>query len=311
MVRIVWATDGSAAAAACVPVLRALDAPEHTVFATIVGPPALLSEARPDPSRLLWHVVPGYRDEVSARLADLAEAETARLGAFRAQVESAARLGSPAVELIDVALAERADLVVLGAHGHGAARRLLLGSVSQQVAQHAPCSVLVVRRKRRPARVVLGLDGAPESARALDLLLEMHPRPGDVAVVAHAVADPPPLRHVERDAREDRRIQELYARAVAGEQQVARTRVQQAARRLRKHGWTVETSIRRGTPVGVLLDLARARTADLLAIGAHGEHAGDESLGADSLHLLQQAPCSVLIAREEHSTTPRARRGVN
>jgi len=38
-----------------------------------------------------------------------------------------------------------ADLIVLGSHGYGLWRRALLGSVSNSVLHHAPCSVLVVR----------------------------------------------------------------------------------------------------------------------------------------------------------------------
>lgn len=40
-----------------------------------------------------------------------------------------------------------ADVIVLGSHGYGLWRRALLGSVSNSVLHHAPCSVLVVRNK--------------------------------------------------------------------------------------------------------------------------------------------------------------------
>jgi nucleotide-binding universal stress UspA family protein len=49
----------------------------------------------------------------------------------------------PAPALVEAS--RQADLVVLGSRGLGAFRGLLLGSVSQHVAQHAYCSVAVVR----------------------------------------------------------------------------------------------------------------------------------------------------------------------
>ncbi len=39
----------------------------------------------------------------------------------------------------------RADLVVMGTHGRGGLERLLLGSVAESVARHAPVPVLLVR----------------------------------------------------------------------------------------------------------------------------------------------------------------------
>lgn len=61
------------------------------------------------------------------------------------QVREAMRLGKPADEILAVAKQHKADLIVSGAKGLGAIGRVLLGSVSTRVVQHASCSVLVVR----------------------------------------------------------------------------------------------------------------------------------------------------------------------
>lgn len=53
--------------------------------------------------------------------------------------------GSPRPVILDEAESWGADLVVLGSHGYGPLKRLLLGSVSQAVVSHAKCSVEVVR----------------------------------------------------------------------------------------------------------------------------------------------------------------------
>ena len=39
------------------------------------------------------------------------------------------------------------DLIIVGSQGHGAFSRFLLGSVSQSLATHADCSVMIVRKR--------------------------------------------------------------------------------------------------------------------------------------------------------------------
>jgi nucleotide-binding universal stress UspA family protein len=84
---------------------------------------------------------PSYGDDDARRFLD----ETvAGLGdeAVGLDIERAAVCDLPARGLLDSA--GDADLLVVGARGMGGFRGLLLGSVSQQVAQHAPCPVVIV-----------------------------------------------------------------------------------------------------------------------------------------------------------------------
>ena len=74
----------------------------------------------------------------------LAEAlDEARAEARDVQIETIAVEGQPAKALVEVA--KGADLLVVGSRGLGGFRELLLGSVSQQCAQHATCPVVIVR----------------------------------------------------------------------------------------------------------------------------------------------------------------------
>jgi len=74
----------------------------------------------------------------------LAEAlDEARAEAREVQIETIAVEGQPAKVLVEVA--KGADLLVVGSRGLGGFRELLLGSVSQQCAQHATCPVVIVR----------------------------------------------------------------------------------------------------------------------------------------------------------------------
>ena len=55
--------------------------------------------------------------------------------------------GDAGAVICDVAAAIDADLVVIGSHGSGFLKRMLMGSVSHHVLHHAPCPVLVLREQ--------------------------------------------------------------------------------------------------------------------------------------------------------------------
>jgi len=54
-------------------------------------------------------------------------------------------IGDPGTELCRLAADGSFDVLVVGSHGSGFLKRVLLGSVSNHVLHHAPCPVLVVR----------------------------------------------------------------------------------------------------------------------------------------------------------------------
>jgi nucleotide-binding universal stress UspA family protein len=54
-------------------------------------------------------------------------------------------VGHPAARIIESATEHNADLVVMGTHGRGTVKGLLLGSVAAQVVRTAPCPVLSIR----------------------------------------------------------------------------------------------------------------------------------------------------------------------
>jgi len=60
-------------------------------------------------------------------------------------VSSEILFGSPESRIVETAESIHPDMIVLGSHGYSRWERLLLGSVSDSVVHHAPCSVLIVR----------------------------------------------------------------------------------------------------------------------------------------------------------------------
>jgi nucleotide-binding universal stress UspA family protein len=90
-------------------------------------------------------VEPAVLDAFRLRAEQLAEEAVATVKSLQpsVEVEGLSGAGQPA----DVVLAQGADaeLIVVGRRGLGGFRSLLLGSVSQQVVQHATCPVVVVQ----------------------------------------------------------------------------------------------------------------------------------------------------------------------
>ena len=81
---------------------------------------------------------------------NLRRTEAIRSGVLKALGRPAERRvvhGDPAIEICRVAEEGRFDLVVIGSHGSGFLKQVLLGSVSHHVLHHAPCPVLVVRER--------------------------------------------------------------------------------------------------------------------------------------------------------------------
>jgi nucleotide-binding universal stress UspA family protein len=53
--------------------------------------------------------------------------------------------GDPVTEILAAAESMTADLIVMGTHGRTGLRRLIMGSVAEQVARRASCPVLTIR----------------------------------------------------------------------------------------------------------------------------------------------------------------------
>lgn len=56
--------------------------------------------------------------------------------------------GRAASVIVEAAGTNKADLIVMGTHGHGAVMHALMGNVAERVVRTAPCPVLTVREPR-------------------------------------------------------------------------------------------------------------------------------------------------------------------
>jgi universal stress protein A len=81
------------------------------------------------------------RADIAAKLATFATNEIPATLA----VDILVRNGQPALEIVDVAKENGADLIIISTHGYGRLKHVWFGSIAEQVVRHAICPVLVVR----------------------------------------------------------------------------------------------------------------------------------------------------------------------
>ena len=151
MSRVLLATDGSETAIEAARHAVALLGKDHEYVALSVVPPpshgypaggfGVGVEPLGGPS-----VAPAIEEEALGALEEESrEALVRTVQALDVEVETRAADGDPGREICRQAAEGGFDVVVVGSHGTGLVRRVLVGSVSHYVMHHATCPVLVVR----------------------------------------------------------------------------------------------------------------------------------------------------------------------
>lgn len=86
------------------------------------------------------------RKQSKEAVAEAEETLRAKMPAENIPIETEVFTGSVKRGIVAEAENWNADLIVMGSHGYGFFDRVLLGSISDFVVHHAPCSVMVVRK---------------------------------------------------------------------------------------------------------------------------------------------------------------------
>ncbi len=73
--------------------------------------------------------------------------DAARTHAPDVPYEIVVKHGNPYMEIIDLATAQHADMIVMSTHGRTGPQRLVIGSVAEKVVRTAPCPVFTVRHE--------------------------------------------------------------------------------------------------------------------------------------------------------------------
>lgn len=219
------------------------------------------------------------------------------------QVRHEALADSPSWALIRRADEWKADLIVVGTHGHSVlGGRLILGSVSQRVLYQASCSVRVARAQHKdassPLRVVIGVDNSTYSNAAVDAVYRRE-WPAGTKVRLLTVVDT--VMAITPDPSQPSVIKWIE---VGDEDNwdAVRQIFEPSAEKLRSVGLDAAVMIRRGNPKDEVIEEAESWGAGCIFVGAKGMRGIDRLLlGSVSSAVSARAHCSVEVVRETNS----------
>lgn len=206
------------------------------------------------------------------------------------EIRAKADADSPAQAIIKNAQQWQPCLIIVGSHRRSAPSRFMLGSVSHTVLAQARCSVRIARlttiERDHPPRLLIGFDGSPDSAAAVDAVARRR-WPDGSQVQLIGVVDPMLASTIQGGSP-----------GAADPQSALEEKIAPAIARLRRTHLDVSFEILAGDPKRVLVDEANRRGADCIFLGARGLRAVRRfPLGSVSTAVAARAHCSVEVVR--------------
>lgn len=215
--------------------------------------------------------------------------------------------GSAIDQLVTAATNAKGRLIVVGAVGHGLARRLLVGSVAERTAEASPIPTLVVRpggrlpswiRGEHALKILVGYDFSAASDAALRWVNELDKIGKLETAVLYTNWPPDEARRLGYEgplplAANPEKIQKNLERDL--KERIARFLPNQKVTAIVEPGW--------GTPEGYLFEMASRQKVDLIVVGTHQRHGfGRVLLGSVSRAVLHHAKVAVAVVPPAESS---------
>ena len=244
---------------------------------------------------------------ISKRRGEL-NSEAQRLRDLGTQVEENFLSGSAPYELVTAATKSKARLIVVGAIGHGLARRLLLGSVAERTAEASPVPTLVVRPKSTLAawidgkhvlKILVGYDFSAAGDAALGWANELGKFGKLETTVLYTNWPPDEARRLGYEGPLPLTANpEEIQKNLEGDlkKRIARFLSKQKVTAIVEPGW--------GTPEGYLFEMASRQKIDLIVVGTNQRQGwGRVLLGSVSRAVLHHATVSVAVVPPAKTAT--------
>jgi nucleotide-binding universal stress UspA family protein len=206
--------------------------------------------------------------------------------------ESIIRTGDSWDVISEVLLDKYIDLIVMGTHGRGGIKKLILGSTAEKIIRHAPCPVLTVgphvalKSSKRFGHIFYASDFSSGSRRSLPYAVSMAEEDRAHLTMLHVIDRDPISRSEVREWKQESR--EKLRQMVSSDLNLP---------------YKPEIEVEFGIPEREIVRQAQARNADLIVMGSHSGGMLSRHLPWTTLHyVLQHAHCPVLSVRGEVDT---------
>ena len=188
----------------------------------------------------------------------------------------------PAEFLLQLVKNEKYDLVVIGNRAETQSERYSLGSVTEKIARHAECPVLIVKQKPKIEKLLTAVDGSKHADKALEY----------AAQLAQHYSANLALVHVE----EDKLIRIGGPQVVDCIGTVGECILKDAAKKVQ--GVPFNKMLEYGSPAEIIIKVAKKADVDIIIMGSRGlSSVRRYLLGSVSDDISMHARSSVLIVR--------------
>jgi nucleotide-binding universal stress UspA family protein len=235
------------------------------------------------------------------RMGELLEKQEVALPPLK-RVVLAGTPSEPAADVIvEYAKTNEVDFIVMGTHGRRGMRRLLLGSVTEEVVRRSPCPVLTTRTHKdawslpRADRILVPVDFGSSTRQIIGVASRMAEHYGAAITLAHVVnLEYYPYYGFGSDA---------YPEIKKSMIEASEEKLIELATELQGAGLDVSWKTIKGHPAAALRQLAEEADIDLIVIGSHGRSGFDRAMvGSVSEKVLRSAHCPVMIVNTGDET---------
>ncbi len=188
----------------------------------------------------------------------------------------------PAEFLLQLVKDEGYNLVVIGNRAKHQSARYSLGSITEKVARHAECPVLIVKQKPKVEKILTAVDGSKYAEKALEYAVQL------AQIYSANLA----LLHVE----EDKLIRIGGPQVVDCVGTVGECILNDASTKVQ--GVSFDKMLEYGSPAEIIIKVAKKANVDLIVVGSRGlSSVRRYLLGSVSDDISMHARSSVLIVR--------------